>query len=233
MAERKPLNRTPTPVFRPQVVGQVGQKAIGGSVAGVEELDARVTALESASTYSDENARDAVGSALVAGSNVSISVNDAGDQITIAAGDGWTYVVLGSDFVISTTAAADVTGFAFTPSANTSYIIEGQLLLSTSVTTTGPRPGFTWPTGYISGVGSIYAPSSATTEAMNHVSAGTEAVASSTGLPVINVAYPSSLSATLVMGASPSGQFKIRLRSEIAASNVTMLAKSWFRYRAI
>lgn len=38
--------------------------------------------------YTDEQARDAIGTALVAGSNVTITVNDAGDTITIAASGG-------------------------------------------------------------------------------------------------------------------------------------------------
>lgn len=38
--------------------------------------------------YSDENARDAIGAALVAGANITITVNDAGDTITIAASGG-------------------------------------------------------------------------------------------------------------------------------------------------
>ncbi|MGL4232705.1 MAG: hypothetical protein ACRCWJ_15175 [Casimicrobium sp.] len=38
--------------------------------------------------YTDENARDALGAALVAGANVTITVNDAGDTITIAASGG-------------------------------------------------------------------------------------------------------------------------------------------------
>lgn len=38
------------------------------------------------SSYTDEEARDAIGAALVAGSNVSITVNDAGDVIEISAG---------------------------------------------------------------------------------------------------------------------------------------------------
>jgi hypothetical protein len=39
-------------------------------------------------TYTDENARDAIGAALVAGTNITITVNDAGDTITIAASGG-------------------------------------------------------------------------------------------------------------------------------------------------
>jgi hypothetical protein len=39
--------------------------------------------IAAAGGYTDENARDAIGSALVAGNNIDITVNDAGDTITI------------------------------------------------------------------------------------------------------------------------------------------------------
>jgi hypothetical protein len=57
-------------------------------------------------TYTDEQARDAIGAALVAGANVTISVNDAGDTITISAtgtGGGGGAVADGSytDIVVS------------------------------------------------------------------------------------------------------------------------------------
>lgn len=39
-------------------------------------------------SYSDEQARDAIGAALVAGANVTITVDDAGDHITIASTGG-------------------------------------------------------------------------------------------------------------------------------------------------
>lgn len=42
----------------------------------------------SSSGYTDEQARDAVGAALVAGANITITVNDGGDTITLAAAGG-------------------------------------------------------------------------------------------------------------------------------------------------
>lgn len=148
--------------------------------------------------------------------------------------DIWKYVKLASDFNISTTAAGNVTAFSFTPLANTYYVIEGMFLLSTSVTTTGPRPGWTWPSGLTVGAGWILTPSSATASVQAWVDRVTgEAVCNNTGLPVINRTYASPFQATLVVGGAPSGDFQIRLRSEIAASEVTMKAGSWFRHREI
>jgi hypothetical protein len=46
------------------------------------------TALAGSSSYTDEQARDAIGAALVAGTNIAITVNDAGDTITIDATGG-------------------------------------------------------------------------------------------------------------------------------------------------
>lgn len=52
-----------------------------------EELADDVTDAASGINYTDENARDAIGAALVAGANVQINVNDAADTITISATD--------------------------------------------------------------------------------------------------------------------------------------------------
>jgi hypothetical protein len=143
----------------------------------------------------------------------------------------WTVVSLGSDTTSTSTTAADVSGFNFTPNANKTYLIEGMFIIRTAVTTTGPRPGWTWPSGLTIGSGWILTPSSATASAQAWVNSVTgEAVCNSTGLPVINRNYASPFQALLVVGGSPSGNFQIRLRSEIAASQVTMMAGSFFRY---
>lgn len=144
----------------------------------------------------------------------------------------WTYVVLGSDFTISTTANNTVTGLNFTPAANRNYEILGRFLLQTSVVTTGARPGIAWPTGYSDGGAMTFAPNSVTASAQRHHSpvTGTQNAAS-TGLPVINRSYLSTMEAVLIMGGSPSGNFQITLSSETAAVNVTMKAGSFIRYR--
>lgn len=146
--------------------------------------------------------------------------------------DPWTYVVLGSDFTISTTANNNVTGLSFAPSANLRYHIEGYYLLRTATATTGPRPGIAWPTGYSDGASYTQAPNSATALAMQNGDPVTgTANAASTGLPQTNRSYAGQMQAILIMGGSPSGNFQITLASETAAVNVTMKAGSFIRYR--
>lgn len=144
----------------------------------------------------------------------------------------WTVVVLGSDFSISTTAAGNVPNFLFTPQANRSYLIEFYLSCEAVATTTGPRPGWTWPTGLTLGTGWMQSPNSATASAQvwGSVDSG-EVVCNATGLAVANRPYMSIGQAHLVCGPFVSGNLQVRLRSEVAASQVTMKAGSFMRIR--
>ena len=54
--------------------------------SAITGLDAALATIPTA--YTDEMARDALGTALVAGTNVTITPSDAGDTITIAASAG-------------------------------------------------------------------------------------------------------------------------------------------------
>lgn len=147
------------------------------------------------------------------------------------AGDPWNYEPLEADFTVSVTANTAVPGLSFTPEANKRYMIEGQYLLRTAVTTTGPRPGNLWPTGYTDGSASTFVPNSNTASAQRWQQAGTTANAASTGLPSNSASFLGTMQALLIMGASPSGNFQVTLASEIAASAVTMRAGSFIRWR--
>lgn len=147
--------------------------------------------------------------------------------------DPWTYVKLGSDFVTGNTTNDNVTGFNFTPAANKTYVIEGQFFLRTATATVGARPGVSFPTGLTDSVCYVMAPNSATSFAHQNFANTTTANAASTGLTNTTNSQQGQILATLIVGASPSGNFQITLASETAATNVTMKAGSWFRYREI
>lgn len=160
----------------------------------------------------------------------------AGPQGEPGAGgsDPWTVVTLANDFVNSTTTAQNVTGLLFTPAANTSYLIEIYVNCQTAATTTGARPGWTWPTGLTIGTGWMNSPNNATASAQAWGSAASgELVCSATGVAVANSPYMHIGQAHLIAGPSVSGNFQMRLRSEIAASAVTMKAGSFLRIREI
>jgi len=147
--------------------------------------------------------------------------------------DGWTYLRLASDFSNSTTSMTDVTGLAFTPDASAEYIVEGTLMLQSAAATTGPQPGIVWPTNVGTGVYYTQQASAAgsTTPRYGNTTAnftsGAADIADATG------PWPHKLEATFHTASNVSGDFKITLRSEVAASNVTMLAGSWIRYRRL
>lgn len=147
--------------------------------------------------------------------------------------DGWTYVRLANDFTTNSTTSQSVTGLAFTPAANKRYEFEAKLRLRSAAATTGPQPGLSWPTGYTDGGVGIWAPNSATTEAIARQPAGTAAKAASTGVPSTTQSWPGFISGEIEMGASPSGSVQVTLASEVAASAVTMKAGSFLRYREV
>lgn len=144
----------------------------------------------------------------------------------------WIVVTLGSDFTNSTTTAQSVTDFLFTPSANTGYLIELYLSCESVATTTGPRPGWTWPTGLTMGTGWMQSPNSATASAQAWgSSASGELVCNCTGVAVANRPYIHIGQAHIIAGPSVSGNFQVRFRSEVASSQCTMKAGSFMRIR--
>ena len=147
--------------------------------------------------------------------------------------DPWTYLKLGSDFVTSSATAVDVTGLAFTPSANTQYEFEAVLLLRTATATVGPRPGLAWPTGGTDGVAQLFMPTSATAQVLAFGNINAALLAAVGGLPNTTQSYPSRIRGTFLAGASPSGTVKIQLASETGGTNVTAKTGSFLKYRSI
>ena len=160
-------------------------------------------------------------------------LQEALDAKQAVGADGWTRIKLTDDYSISTTAAGNIPGRAFTPAANTSYEFEAMLLMRTAVTTTGPRPGLTWPTGMVDGVVMIDASSTAVARVLANGNIAAEVVCNNTGLPNTTQSFPARFVGTVIAGASPSGNVQLRLRSEVAASAVTVKAGSFLKYRIV
>lgn len=146
--------------------------------------------------------------------------------------DPWIYVVLGSDFTTGSGTAVDVTGLAFTPAANLRYDIEATLFCRATTATVGPRPGIAWPSaGVTDGVARIQA---ATTTATNVFANGNSIAAFTvlnTGLPNTTQSWVTHMDSKLLMTAGAAGTWRIQLASETAATNVTIKAGSFLRYR--
>lgn len=146
--------------------------------------------------------------------------------------DPWTYVVLSSDFTTTSASNTNVTGLAFTPSANKNYEMQGCYIVRTATATVGTRPGLSWPTGLNEGVAQTTVPNSTTASAlMNHSSVTGTANAASTGLPVAARSYLAYMWGVVVTGGSPSGNVQVTVASETAGTTVTVRAGSFIKYR--
>jgi hypothetical protein len=142
----------------------------------------------------------------------------------------WTKVVLASDFVTGSATAVD-SGLGFTPAANTSYEFEVHLLTRTASATIGPRPGIAWPTGLTDGVCKIWQTSAATTDVIQNGNITAAVLAPVGGVPTTTGSWPALIKGFLIAGATPSGDLKVQLASETAATNVTYKAGSFLRFR--
>lgn len=154
-------------------------------------------------------------------------ITDAADP------DPWTYIKLGSDFVTGSATAVDITGLAFTPAANTTYEFEAVLLTRTATATVGPRPGVAWPTGMTDGVVEIYQPSAVGTQVMQFGNINAAVLAPVGGLPNTTQSYKATIIGMIIAGATPGGTMKMQLASETAATNVTVKAGSYLKYRKL
>lgn len=146
--------------------------------------------------------------------------------------DPWTYVFL--DTAAITTLTSDTaTDLFFAPDANKRYVVEAWLYLQAAATTTGPRPGISWPTGTVQNAAMVIAPTSATAFVSRFWGNTTTANAASTGVPVANEGIFGKVEAMFVTGGSPSGNFAITIASEIAGSEARIMQNSFLRYREV
>lgn len=147
--------------------------------------------------------------------------------------DKWSYIKLASDFTTSSGTVVDVTGMAFTPAANLTYIIESQQLMRAANASIAPRVGVDWPSGSSDGAIEIKSGTGATGRVIAYGNPSAAVLCANTSVGDTTGSWMSNFFATLVMGASPSGTFKMQLASETAGTNVTLKAGSWMRYRTI
>ena len=148
-------------------------------------------------------------------------------------GDPWTYVKLASTATTTGTANID-TALAFAPPALSTVIFEGQLFLQAAATTTGVRPGLKWPTlGVLKNIARVESPSSATASALRFWGNTATANAAATGVSVANEGLFGQIQGTIVTGPVVTGNLIVTLASEVAASEVRIMANSWLRWRTI
>lgn len=148
------------------------------------------------------------------------------------ASDPWTYVKLAQ--TAATTATGNTaTALGFTPEANAHYIFEGMLFVQAAATTTGARPGISWPSGTVQESAWMLSPNNATAFASRFWGAPTTSNASATGVAIANEGLHARFEGQLITGASPSGSLAITIASEVAGSEARIMANSWLRWRTI
>ena len=148
--------------------------------------------------------------------------------------DPWTYLRTTSDFTTSSATAVDVTGLAFTPSANIRYEIEAHLLLRTNTATVNPRSGWAWATGLTDGTMEIQqAQTVAGGVLFTYGNPNASLLIAVGGIPNTTQSWPARYRGYVMAGASPSGTLRVQLASETAGTVVTVKAGSWLRHREV
>lgn len=148
-------------------------------------------------------------------------------------GDGWIYARLTSDFSTALTAAVDVIGLGFMPSANTRYEFEGQIRLRTATASANPRLGLAWAAGLTDGCANIEEAQSATAVLNARGNIGASLLIPVGGLPNTTQSWPTTVWGNCDAGAAPVGSVRIQLASETAGTAVTAKAGSFLRWRVV
>jgi hypothetical protein len=165
-----------------------------------------------------------------------------GDVLEYAEGAGWIYLpfstsyldrllfVKGSDVVNTTTSFADITGLTCPVKAGVRYAVHGVLHVISAATTTGIQVGYNLPNG---------APTSAEFTARQVVTNSATASTDSTGEAsardtaiIVQTTGPAAIGPAEIYGGfvpSADDTFALRLKSEVAASGVTVKINSWLR----
>ena len=147
--------------------------------------------------------------------------------------DPWNVIKLGTDFTTSLATNANVTGLAFTPAINRTYLIFGYFLLRTATATVGARPGVAWPSNLTDSIMRMEASTSLTASVIRTWGARSTQNAASTGLASTTDSHWGSLDGIMITSGTTSGAFQITLASETAGTNVTIRAGSVLMYREI
>lgn len=155
------------------------------------------------------------------------------DALLGAVGDPWTVVKLATTFANATTSKLPVTGLAFTPAADKTYMFKAILFVDSAATTTGARVGLSWPTGLSDNAAWVVSNNSATAFASRFFGSTATANAAATGVPVANGSSFARIEGLLTAGATPVGNVQVTLASEIAASEARVKAGSVLLYREI
>jgi hypothetical protein len=154
------------------------------------------------------------------------------DDKYVKLAEEWTYVKLTSAYTTTSTAPSS-SPLAFTPLPNSHYLVEGCFFLQSAVTTTGVRPGLSWPTGTTQEAAWMISPSSATAFSSRFWGAPGPASVAATAVAVANEGFLGKLDGQFVTEGSVSGDFAVTLTSETNGTEVRLMENSWIRYKTL
>jgi hypothetical protein len=112
-------------------------------------------------------------------------------------------------------------------------LFEGFLFLQTAATTTGARPGISWPGGTVQETAWMISPGSLTAFNSRFWGAPTTQNAAATAIGAADEGMHGRFEGQFVTGASPTGALTITLATEIAGSEARIMQNSWLRWRVI
>lgn len=136
------------------------------------------------------------------------------NSLIAASATDWHYLILSSDFTTSSTSPVDIPGLAFTPLASSTTIVEGVLLVSSSSTTLGVKPGVAWPSGLSYGAAKVTMTNGANTDVQINVTYNTAGNAPGTDMPTADNPYIAEVLSTFKVSSTPAGQFKLTVATE-------------------
>lgn len=135
--------------------------------------------------------------------------------------DPWSWQKLAADVVNSSTTLAPVTGFSFTGSANTTYLVDVVGAFQSVATTTGIALALDIPSGSV--IGQMLAITSGSAIGGSEQIADNATTGATSGVRAANANVPVTARFVVAVGAT-GGNVQLQFRSEIAASAVTMKA---------
>jgi hypothetical protein len=135
--------------------------------------------------------------------------------------DPWSWTKLAADVANNTVTLAPVTGLSFAASANTTYLVELIGAFQSAATTTGIAIALDIPSGAISG--QIVHSTSASALGGTEQIADNATTGATSGVRAANTNAPITARWIIAIGAT-GGTVQLQLRSEVAASAVTLKA---------
>lgn len=200
----------------------------GDSATELEMATARILGRSTAGTGAVEE--------ITLGAGLSLT---GGELDTVAVGGPTTLQTTSEQSTTSTT-AVDITGLAFTPAANTDYLIDARVRVKCSATTNDFQFGVSWPSGLNSGELMASLSGQGVIDQTNGDTNGfTEFLISSAGAFLsagmrVDTSYGLlRITGILRVGASPSGDFKLQLAARVSSRTAYVGAGSVLEYRAI